>query len=265
MVEYPYSISLEALLLGEKQRSEPMFYYIKLDDLIPEDHLLRLIHKYVDFSFIRDRVKHLYSHTGRPSIDPEVLLRMLLIGYLYGIRSERRLCDEVKMHLGYRWFVGLSLQDKVPDHSTFSKNRHERFVENDLFQHIFDEIISQCISHRFIEGKHLTVDATNIEADASFKSLEPIVVELKPKEYIEVLEKENPIDDTPYEPGKDYPLKGQKVSNDTHRSQTDPDAKLSRKSSSAATQLCHSATYIMDNKSRIILEADVANPDRRRD
>ena len=252
-------------MLGEKQRSEPMFYYIKLDDLIPEDHLLRLIHKYVDFSFIRDRVKHLYSHTGRPSIDPEVLLRMLLIGYLYGIRSERRLCDEVKMHLGYRWFVGLSLQDKVPDHSTFSKNRHERFVENDLFQHIFDEIISQCISHRFIEGKHLTVDATNIEADASFKSLEPIVVELKPKEYIEVLEKENPIDDTPYEPGKDYPLKGQKVSNDTHRSQTDPDAKLSRKSSGAATQLCHSATYIMDNKSRIILEADVANPDRRRD
>jgi transposase len=116
VVEYPYSISLEALLLGEKQRSEPMFYYIKLDDLIPEDHLLRLIHKYVDFSFIRDRVKHLYSHTGRPSIDPEVLLRMLLIGYLYGIRSERRLCDEVKMHLGYRWFVGLSLQDKVPDH-----------------------------------------------------------------------------------------------------------------------------------------------------
>lgn len=187
---------------------------------------------------------------------------MLLIGYLYGIRSERRLCDEVKMHLGYRWFVGLSLQDKVPDHSTFSKNRHKRFVENDLFQHIFDEIISQCISHRFIEGKHLTVDATNIEADASFKSLEPIVVELKPKEYIEVLEKENPIDDTPYEPGKDYPLKGQKVSNDTHRSQTDPDTKLSRKSSTAATQLCHSATY---NKSRIILEADVANPDRRRD
>jgi hypothetical protein len=170
---------------------------------------------------------------------------MLLIGYLYGIRSERRLCDEVKMHLGYRWFVGLSLQDKVPDHSTFSKNRHKRFVENDLFQHIFDEIISQCISHRFIEGKHLTVDATNIEADASFKSLEPIVVELKPKEYIEVLEKENPIDDTPYEPGKDYPLKGQKVSNDTHRSQTDPDTKLSRKSSTAATQLCHSAKQML--------------------
>jgi transposase len=264
MVEYPYSISTEDILLGEKQRSEPMFYYIKLDDLIPEDHLLRLIHRYVDFSFIRDRVKRLYSHTGRPSIDPEVLLRMLLVGYLYGIRSERRLCEEVSMHIGYRWFVGLSLQDKVPDHSTFSKNRHERFAENDLFQHIFDAIINQCMTHGFIDGKHLTIDATHIQADTSFKSMETIVVEFKPKEYIEVLEKENPVED-PYEPGEDYPLKGQKISNNTHRSQTDPDARLSRKSSTSTTQLCHAATYVMDNKSRVIVGADIANPDRHTD
>jgi len=237
---------------------------VKIDDLIPEDHLLRLIHKHVDFSFIRNKVKHLYSHTGRPSIDPELLLRMLLIGYLYGIRSERRLCEEVNMHIGYRWFVGLSLQDKVPDHSTFSKNRHERFAENDLFQHIFDAIINQCMTHGFIDGRHLTIDATHIQADASFKSMEPIVVELKPKEYIEVLEKENPVED-PYEPGKDYPHRGQKISNDTHRSQTDPDARLSRKSSTSTTQLSHAATYVMDNKSRIIVGADIANPDRHTD
>jgi transposase len=251
-------------LLGEKNRQEPAFYYVKIDDLIPEDHLLRLIHKHVDFSFIRNKVKHLYSHTGRPSIDPELLLRMLLIGYLYGIRSERRLCEEVNMHIGYRWFVGLSLQDKVPDHSTFSKNRHERFAENDLFQHIFDAIINQCMTHGFIDGRHLTIDATHIQADASFKSMEPIVVELKPKEYIEVLEKENPVED-PYEPGKDYPHRGQKISNDTHRSQTDPDARLSRKSSTSTTQLSHAATYVMDNKSRIIVGADIANPDRHTD
>lgn len=237
---------------------------MKIDDLIPEDHLLRLIHKHVDFSFIRNKVKHLYSHTGRPSIDPELLLRMLLIGYLYGIRSERRLCEEVNMHIGYRWFVGLSLQDKVPDHSTFSKNRHERFAENDLFQHIFDAIINQCMTHGFIDGRHLTIDATHIQADASFKSMEPIVMELKPKEYIEVLEKENPVED-PYEPGKDYPHRGQKISNDTHRSQTDPDARLSRKSSTSTTQLSHAATYVMDNKSRIIVGADIANPDRHTD
>ena len=156
------------------------------------------------------------------------------------------------------------MQDKVPDHSTFSKNRHERFVEDDLFQHIFDAIINQCMTHGFIDGKHLTIDATYIQADASFRSLGPIVVQLKPKEYIEVLEKENPIED-PYGPGEDYPHRGQKISNDTHRSQTDPDARLSRKSSTSATQLCHAATYVMDNKSRIIVGADIANPDRRAD
>ena len=108
----------EEPLLGEKPRSEPMFYYIRMEDIVPENHLLRLINKYIDFSFIRDKVKCLYSHTGRPSIDPEVLLRMLLIGYLYGITSERRLCEEVQMHIGYRWFAGINLEDKVPDHST---------------------------------------------------------------------------------------------------------------------------------------------------
>ncbi len=131
------------MVLGEKIRQEPMFYYLKLDDMIPEDHLLRVVHRYVNFRFIKEKVKYLYSHTGRPSIDPEVLLRMLLVGYLYGITSERRLCEEVRMHMGYRWFVGLSLEDSVPDHSTFSHNRHERFV-NDVFQEIFDAIVDQC-------------------------------------------------------------------------------------------------------------------------
>ena len=184
-------------MLGRKDRSEKMFYYVKIDDLIPEDHLLRLVHRDVDLGFIRRKVAHLYSHTGRPSIDPEVLLRMLLIGYLYGITSERRLCEEVKMHLGYRWFVGLSLEDEVPDHSTFSHNRHDRFHESTLFQDIFDEIVTQCMQHGLVRGTHLTVDATHIKANASFKSLDPVVVEMKPKEYIDALQKENPVDSKP--------------------------------------------------------------------
>ena len=97
------------------------------------------------------------------------------------------------MHIGYRWFVGLNLDDKVPDHSTFSKNRHDRFSEGTVFQEIFDEIVRQCITQGLLTGRHLTVDSTNIKANASIKSLEPIVVEMKPKEYIEKLEKENPI------------------------------------------------------------------------
>lgn len=204
-------------MLGEKQREEPMFYYVRMEDIVPEDHLLRLIDRHIDFSFIRNKVKHLYSHTGRPSIDPEVLLRMLLIGYLYGVTSERRLCEEVKMHIGYRWFVGLTLEDRVPDHSTFSKNRHDRFSEDDIFQEIFDEIVNQCIDKGLLTGKHLTVDSTYIKANASFRSLEPIVVEMNSKEYIDRLEKENPVEDRPWEPGEDYPHRGQKISNDTHR------------------------------------------------
>jgi len=197
-------------LLGENRRSEAMFYYVRMEEMVPENHLLRLVDKHIDLNFIRDKVKHLYSHTGRPSIDPEVLLRMLLIGYLYGITSERRLCEELKMHIGYRWFVGLNLEDKVPDHSTFSKNRHERFTENNIFQKIFDEIVNQCIAKGILTGKHLTVDSTHIRANASFRSMEPIVVEMKAKEYIEKLENENPVEDKPWEPGEDYPHRGRK-------------------------------------------------------
>lgn len=256
-------------MLGERKRSEPMFYYVRIEEMIPENHLLRLVDKHIDLSFIREKVKHLYSHTGRPSIDPEILLRMLLIGYLYGITSERRLCEEVKMHIGYRWFVGLNLEDKVPDHSTFSKNRHDRFSESELFQEIFDEIVSQCINKGLLTGKYLTVDSTYIKANASFKSLEPIVVDINSREYIETLEKENPVEkkaeERPWEPGEDYPHKGQKISNKTHRSTTDPDARLSRKSFRATTDLYHGATYVMDNKSRIIMGADVGAPDLRTD
>ncbi len=233
--------------------------------MIPENHLLRLVDKHIDLGFIRGKVKHLYSHTGRPSVDPEVLFRMLLIGYLYGITSERRLCEEVKMHIGYRWFVGLNLEDKVPDHSTFSKNRHERFSESDVFQKVFDEIINQCIAKGLLTGKHLTVDSTYIKADASFKSLKPIVVDMNSKDYINTLERENPVEDKPWEPGEDYPHRGQKICNDTHRSKTDSDARLSRKSFRATTDLYHAATYVMDNRSRIIIGADVGRPDLRTD
>ena len=250
-------------MLGEHEKTEPLFYYMKIDDLVPEDHLLRLVDRYVDFGFVKDRVKHLYSHTGRPSIDPEVLVRMLLIGYLYGIVSERRLCGEVKMHLGYRWFVGLALDDPVPDHSTFSHNRHERFNESRLFQDLFDEIVHQCMAHGLVQGEHLTVDATHIKANASFKSLDPVVVELKPKEYIEKLAKESPVTEKPWGPGDDYPHRGEKINNDTHRSSTDPDARLARKTASGSTMLCHAATYVMDNPSRIILGVDAGKPDKK--
>ena len=103
-------------MMGQQSREESLFYSFRLEDQIPETHLLRLIDRYVDFTFVRDRLKSFYSQTGRPSIDPETLLRLLLVGYLYGITSERRLLEDVRMHLAYRWFTRLSLEQEVPDH-----------------------------------------------------------------------------------------------------------------------------------------------------
>ena len=116
------------LMMGQHPRSESLFYYFRLEDQVPENHLLRLVDKYVDFSFVRERLRDSYSETGRPSIDPELLLRLLLIGYLYAISSERKLVEELRMHLAWRWFTGLGFDEEVPHHSTFSKNGHGRFA-----------------------------------------------------------------------------------------------------------------------------------------
>ncbi|MDD5525712.1 MAG: IS1182 family transposase [Smithella sp.] len=247
-------------MLGKAPQNRSMYYYFDIDEMIPEDHILRLIHKHIDLSFIRPKVKHLYSHTGKPSIAPEVMIKMLLIGYLFNITSERKLCDEVKMHMGYRWFAGLDLNDKVPDHSTFSRNRHGRFKDSGIFQEIFDEIVKQCIEQNFVSGKHLTVDGTYVKANASMKNMEPIEVKMGPQEFIKKVEKENPVDE-PWEPDEDFKNKGQKVSNKTHRSSTDSDSRIARKHGKGS-ELCHSAHYLMDNRHRIIIGVKADTPDR---
>jgi transposase len=259
-------------VIGEKKKSKELFYYLSPEELIPENHILRLINRYVDFSFIRPKVEHLYSHTGRPSVDPDVMMRMLLLGYLFGITSERRLCEEVGMHMGYRWFVGLSLEEKIPDHSTFSKNRHGRFKQSGIYQQIFDQIVHQCIEKCLVKGDHLTVDSTLVKANASFKNLEPIVVSLKPEQYIEKVDKENPVSEKPesehpevWEPKDDFAHSGVKISNKTHRSRIDPDSRIARKSNFSETYLGHGVTYVMDNKSRVIVGADRNLPNRNAD
>ncbi len=141
-------------MMGQQPRVEPLFYYFRLEDQISEDHLLRLLDRYVDFSFVRERLKNFYSSTGRPSLDPEVLLRLLLVGYLYGITSERRLLDEVRMHLAYRWFTRLGFDQEIPDHSTFSKNRHGRFRQSGVFREVFEEIVRRCLEAGLVEGQH---------------------------------------------------------------------------------------------------------------
>jgi transposase len=161
------------LMMGQHARAESLFYYFRLEDQVAENHLLRLVDKHIDFGFVRERLKDSYSETGRPSIDPELLLRILLIGYLYGISSERKLVEELRMHLAWRWFTGLGFDQEVPHHSTFSKNRHGRFQESTVFEQLFEEVVAQCLAVGLVRGDKLSVDGTFVEANASKESRIP--------------------------------------------------------------------------------------------
>ena len=146
---------------------ERLFYEFSLDDIVPADHLLRRIDAVFDLDWLRGELLPYYSHTGRPSIDPELMIRMLLVGYCYGIRSERRLCQEVELNLAYRWFCRLGLEDRVPDHSTFSLNRHGRFRNSDVLRRVFEDMVRRCVTSGLVGGEGFAINASVIEADAS--------------------------------------------------------------------------------------------------
>jgi len=181
---------VEVFLMLENKPPEkrPEFEIICLEDYIPDDHLLRKINKHIDFSFIRDIVSHLYSpDTGRPAIDPALLIKMLFIGYLYGIRSERQLEQEIKVNMAYRWFLGLGVTGKVPHHSTISFNRIKRFQGTSVFQDIFDRIVEQAIKHGLIDGRVLFTDSTHLKANANKKKYVTEQIAETTKEYMEEL------------------------------------------------------------------------------
>jgi len=189
-------------MMGEPLgRQDRLFYEFDLEDVVPGDHLLRRIDAALDLSWLRGEMRPHYSHLGCPSVCPELMVRMLLVGYCYSIRSERRLCQEVKMNLAYRWFCGLGLEDKVPHHSTFSVNRHGRFRESDILRKVFEEVVCGCMKAGLVGGEGFAVDASVIEADASrFQRVEGAEVDWSDKqrasrpvqEYLTALESENP-------------------------------------------------------------------------
>ena len=154
-------------MMGVQATSARLFYDFCLDDHVPSDHILRSIDRHLDLDDVRQALKPFYSSTGRPSIDPELMIRMLIAGYCMGIRSERRLCEEVHLNLAYRWFCRLGLDDKVPDHSTFSKNRHGRFRESNVFRHLFETIVARCMAEGLVGADGFAVDASLIAADAN--------------------------------------------------------------------------------------------------
>ncbi len=189
-------------MMGEPVgRQDRLFYEFDLEDMVPGDHLLRRIAAVLELSWLRNELAPYYSHTGCPSVDPELLIRMLIVGYCYSIRSERRLCQEVKMNLAYRWFCRLGLEDRVPDHSTFSVNRHGRFRDSDILRKVFEEVVCGCMTAGLVGGEGFAVDASVIEANASrFQRVEGSGVDWtdaqrarRPvSEYLVALESENP-------------------------------------------------------------------------
>jgi transposase len=157
----------DAAMMGVEATSARLFYDFCLDDHVPSDHILRSIDRHLDLDDVRQALKPFSSSTGRPSIDPELMIRMLIAGYCMGIRSERRLCEEVHLNLAYRWFCRLGLDDKVPDHSTFSKNRNGRFRESNDFRHLFETIVARCMAEGLVGAGGFAVDASLIAADAN--------------------------------------------------------------------------------------------------
>ncbi len=155
-------------MMGHRQVDQAsLFYEFSLEKHVPPDHLLRSIDRFVELGEVRRELAPFYSAMGRPSIDPELMIRMLIVGYCFGIRSERRLCEEVHLNLAYRWFCRLGLDGQVPDHSTFSKNRHGRFRESDLFRRLFETVLQRCIREGLVGGEGFAVDASLIKADGN--------------------------------------------------------------------------------------------------
>jgi len=162
---------------------------VSVESLVPVDHFLRAVETTIDFSFIETKLQPYYCEdNGRPSIHPITLFKMMFIGYFYGIRSERQLARDLETNIAYRWFLGLSLSDKVPHHSTISFNRRTRFLHTNIFEEIFDEMVHQAITHNMVGGRILTTDSTHIKANANKNKFTRKVKEERPKAYLEELE-----------------------------------------------------------------------------
>jgi transposase len=240
-------------MMGERRAmQEALFYGFSLERHIPDNHLLRKIDRFVDLSELRAYLGPYYSDVGRPSIDPELMMRMLIVGYCFGIRSERRLCDEVHLNLPYRWFCRLGLEGDVPDHSTFSKNRHGRFRESDLFRRLFETVVARCMKD--VGGEAFAVDASMVMADAYRRRGVAKVEDLDPTssravaEYLSVLDDEAFGGATAVEPKSISP--------------TDPAARYTAAADTPAVY-AYSDNYLVDLKNAVIMDVEATTAVRQ--
>ena len=233
---------------------EALFYGFSLERHVPDNHLVRKIDRFVDLSEVRAHLEPYYSETGRPSIDPELMIRMLIVGYCFGIRSERRLCDEVHLNLAYRWFCRLGLDGDVPDHSTFSKNRHGRFRESDLLRKLFETVVARCIKERIVGGEAFAVDASIIVADAHRRRSVAKAEDLDPTSSRAVTEYLSVLDDAAF--GGSTPVEPKVIS------PTDPAARYTASANSVAGY-AYSDNYLIDLKHAVIMDVEATTTIRQ--
>ena len=245
--------------MGRQEAAAELFYRFSLETHVPAEHLLRGVDAILDLSFVRASLAEHYNHTGRPSIDPELMIRMMLVGYLYGIRSETRLCEKVHLNLAYRWFCRLGLEGDVPERSTFSKNRHGRFREGELSRRLFEEVVRQCMAAGLVAGEGAAVDGSVITADASRERRLPgdsvpeawsdREAQTRPvREYLEALDAAAP-------PAQDEP----RHAAPKHLSETDPHAAWSIKHGPG--HFSYETNYLIDTAHAVILDVE-ATPAR---
>lgn len=242
-------------MMGERRvMQEQLFYGFSLERHVPADHLLRKIDCFVDLTAVRAHLEPFYSETGRPSIDPELMMRMLIVGYCFGVRSERRLCEEVHLNLAYRWFCRLGLDDDVPDHSTFSKNRHGRFRESNLFRKLFETVVARCMKERLVGGEAFAVDASMIVADAHRRRSVPKVEDLDPTSSRAVAEYLSVLDDAAF--GAATPVEPKALS------PVDPAARYTAAAEGPAVY-AYSDNYLIDVKHAVIMDVEATTAIRQ--
>jgi transposase len=243
-------------MMGERRvMQEALFYGFSLERHVPDNHLLRKIDRFVDLSGLRTHLGPYYSDVGRPSIDPELMMRMLIVDYCSGIRSERRPCEEVRLNPAYRWFCRLGLDGDVPDHSTFSKNRRGRFRESDLLRKLFETVVARCMKEGIVGGEGFAVDASVIVADAHRRRGVAKVEDLDPTSSRAVAEYLSVLDDAAF--GGATPVEPKAIS------PTDPAARYTASANSIAGY-AYSDNYLIDLKHAVIMDVETTTAAKRR-
>ena len=259
-------------MMGRREDSQVQFLYaFDLDKVVPPDHLVRQIDGVLDLSWVHKELAPYYSHTGRPSIDPVLMIRMLLVGYVFALRSERRLCAEVQVNLAYRWFCKLSVEDQIPDHSVFSRARHERFRESDALRRVFEGVVAMCIAAGLVGGEAFSVDASLIKADVNKKKRIPGDQPMSwPKaeqasravrEYLTALDAARSDDENGDGGGGRSSGGGSRSKPPKEVSVTDPQATWVARPG-VDPFFAYDANYLIDNKTGIILDAEGTRANR---